>query len=50
MFPYAGALATYEAEHGDIRTDGVHPEVGPLTDLARRVLVPQLVAAVHPSR
>ncbi len=38
--PLAAAVATYEAEHGSIRSDGVHPDVGPLTELARAVLLP----------
>jgi hypothetical protein len=49
VFPFAAALAAYEAEHGDIRADGVHPDVGPLTDIARRVLVPQLMVTVDPA-
>ena len=44
-FPYAAALAAHEAVHGSIRIDGVHPDVGPLTDIARAVLVPAVVAA-----
>jgi peptidoglycan/LPS O-acetylase OafA/YrhL len=44
MLHYAAALTAYEATHGNIRTDGVHPEIGPLTDLARAVLVDQVLA------
>ncbi|MEN9643797.1 MAG: hypothetical protein RL238_466 [Actinomycetota bacterium] len=46
VFPYAAALAEFEATHGDLRADGVHPDVVALTDLARATLVPRLVAAV----
>jgi len=44
VLPYAAALAAHEAEHGDIRIDGVHPDVGPLTTIARETLVPFLVS------
>jgi hypothetical protein len=47
VLPYAAALAAYEAQHGDIRSDGVHPDVGPLTDLARATLVPALLGLVR---
>lgn len=50
VFPYAGPLLAYEAAHGDLRTDGVHPDVVGLTDLARSTLVPWLVAALHSPR
>jgi len=41
--PYAAALLEYETVHGNIRADGVHPEVEALTDLARTVLVGMLL-------
>ena len=44
---YAAALAAYEAAHGDTRADGVHPEVGPLTDLARAVLTDEVLRLVR---
>ena len=43
VVPYAAQLAAYEAQHGFIRTDGVHPDVEPLTDLVRSWLVPSIV-------
>ncbi len=43
-FSYAGPIQTAEAAQGSIRHDGVHPEIAPLTDLARTVLVDQLIA------
>ena len=39
---YAAPLDAYEQQHGSIRSDGVHPDVKPLTDLARRELLPAL--------
>lgn len=45
--PYAAALLEYEAVHGNIRADGVHPEVEALTDLARTVLVGMLLELVQ---
>ena len=50
VFPYAGPLSAYEAAHGDLRADGVHPDVVGLTELARSTLVPSLVAALHAAR
>jgi hypothetical protein len=41
--PYAGPLTAYESVHGLIRTDGSHPELAPLTDIARASLVPELL-------
>jgi hypothetical protein len=43
VLPLATAIATYEAAHGSIRSDGVHPDVGPLTELARQQLVALVV-------
>lgn len=48
-WPYATALADYEAAHGNIRHDGVHPDVDALTELARTRLVDELLAFL-PSR
>jgi len=44
LLEYAGPLVAYEAEHGKIRNDGVHPEIDPLTELARSVYVPAVIA------
>ncbi len=43
VLPYADIIIEYEAEHGSIRADGVHPDVVVLTDLARRSLVDLLL-------
>ena len=48
-FGYAGELAAFEAEHGSIRSDGVHPDVEPLTELARRSLVALLLDQLRPN-
>ncbi|MEQ1700725.1 MAG: hypothetical protein ABMA25_11475, partial [Ilumatobacteraceae bacterium] len=45
-WPYAAVITGYEAEHGSIRSDGAHPDIGVLTQLAREQLVPMLLAAV----
>jgi hypothetical protein len=42
VLDYADPLLRYEAEHGLIRVDGSHPEIGALTEIARRSLVPAL--------
>ena len=42
VLPYAAPLVAYEQQHGSIRSDGVHPDLKPLTDLARREFVPSL--------
>ena len=44
MLDYAAALLEAEAEIGSIRKDGVHPEIDPLTDIAREVYVPAVIA------
>ena len=41
LLEYAAPLVAYEEQNGTIRTDGVHPEIDPLTDLARQVFVPR---------
>ncbi|MFT4774962.1 MAG: hypothetical protein ACI9ME_002274, partial [Ilumatobacter sp.] len=41
IFEYSKALVEYEATHGSIRPDGIHPEIEPLTDLVATVLVDQ---------
>ena len=48
VWHYAAALEAYEAEHGSTRSDGVHPEVEALTDLARTTLVDQVLALLPP--
>jgi hypothetical protein len=47
LLEYAAPLAAYEAEHGFIRADGVHPEIEPLTELARDVYVPALISSAR---
>ena len=47
LFEYAGPLLAVEAQTGSIRTDGVHPEIDPLTELARDVFVPAVIAEVR---
>jgi hypothetical protein len=47
VLPYAAPLAAYEQVHGSIRSDGSHPDIGPLTDIARTSLVDPLIAIVH---
>jgi peptidoglycan/LPS O-acetylase OafA/YrhL len=42
-FSYRSAIDAWEAEHGNIRIDGSHPEIGALTTIAREVLVPALL-------
>ncbi|MGA9279502.1 acyltransferase family protein, partial [Ilumatobacter sp.] len=44
VFDYATPLAEYEAEHGSVRPDGVHPDVEVLTELARTAYVEQLLS------
>jgi hypothetical protein len=46
VFDYAGPLLAAEAKSGSIRPDGVHPEIGPLSDIARSTYVPAVVAQV----
>jgi len=43
VFAYREPLQAAERDNGSIRTDGVHPDVGPLTDLARAIFVDQLI-------
>ena len=49
-FAYADAIVGYEQVHGGIRGDGSHPELQPLTAIARATLVPRLLEAIgsHP--
>ena len=49
-WPYAAVIAGYEADHGSIRSDGVHPDIGLLTELARTVLIPMLLTARGPDQ
>jgi hypothetical protein len=44
LLHYAAPLVAHEAEHGLIRPDGVHPEIDPLTDLARVHYVPAVIS------
>jgi peptidoglycan/LPS O-acetylase OafA/YrhL len=46
LLSYGQFITAYEAAHGGIRPDGSHPELGPLTEIARSELVPELVAAL----
>jgi hypothetical protein len=46
LLPYGQFITAYETAHGGIRPDGSHPELGPLTEIARSELVPELVAAI----
>jgi hypothetical protein len=48
VLPYALPLVAYEQQHGNIRSDGVHPDVKPLTELARRTLLPSLRRLLAP--
>jgi hypothetical protein len=48
VVPYADPLVAYEQQHGSIRPDGVHPDVVPLTDLARASLVPVVRRMLDP--
>ncbi|CAB4863000.1 unannotated protein [freshwater metagenome] len=50
IFDYAGPLVAAEAALGSIRPDGVHPEIGPLTTLARAVYVDELIARTEAIR
>jgi hypothetical protein len=50
ILPYAGPLQAYEAEYGGIRPDGSHPEIGPLTDIARASLVEPLLELIRTPR
>lgn len=48
VLPYAAALVEYEAAHGDIRADGVHPDVGALTTIVRDRLLPNVLGVPEP--
>ena len=43
-FDYAGPLLAAEAVNGVMRSDGVHPDIEPLTALAQQVLANSLIA------
>jgi hypothetical protein len=47
LLEYAAPLIAFEAAHGSIRADGVHPEIDPLTELAREVFVPAVVSSTR---
>jgi hypothetical protein len=47
LLDYAAPLVAFEAAHGNIRADGVHPEIDPLTELAREVFVPAVVSSTR---
>lgn len=49
-FRYAEPLLDAEARHRLTRADGVHPEIEPLTDLARSVYVDELIKQTHELR
>jgi peptidoglycan/LPS O-acetylase OafA/YrhL len=42
VWPYADAIIDHESSHGSIRPDGSHPEIEPLTAIARATLVDRL--------
>ena len=48
--PYAAELLAYEDVHGNIRSDGVHPDLAPLTELARTRLVDLVLDAARGER
>jgi hypothetical protein len=50
VLSYAAPLQAYEAEYGGIRPDGSHPEIGPLTDIARASLVEPLPELIRTPR
>jgi hypothetical protein len=43
LLPYTAPLLAFEAENGSVRADGVHPEIDPLTAIAREVFVPAVI-------
>jgi hypothetical protein len=43
---YADAITTYEAEYGNIRTDGSHPEFEPLVEIMRATLLDRFVGVL----
>lgn len=43
VFPYRGVLEAAEQRHGDLRSDGVHPDAAPLESLSRAVYVDLLI-------
>jgi hypothetical protein len=45
LLPFAAAVVDYEAVHGSIRKDGMHPDVIPLADMMRTTLLAEIVAA-----
>jgi hypothetical protein len=47
VLEYAAPLLAYEAEHGSTRADGVHPEIDPLTVIARDSYVPALIGTTR---
>ena len=47
VLPYGGPITQYEAAHGSIRPDGSHPSIEPLTEIARSVLVPELLSLLR---
>jgi hypothetical protein len=50
VLPYGERIVAYEAEHGNIRFDGSHPQLEPLTAIARDSLVGDLVDTVRSRR
>lgn len=50
VLPYGARIVAYEAERGNIRFDGSHPQLEPLTEIARDWLVGDLVDTVRSLR
>jgi hypothetical protein len=50
VLPYGARIVAYEAERGNIRFDGSHPELESLTEIARDWLVGDLVDTVRSLR
>ena len=46
VLAYGARIVEYEAEHGNIRFDGSHPDLAALTEIARTSLVADLAATV----
>ncbi|MDO8391698.1 MAG: acyltransferase [Actinomycetota bacterium] len=43
LLSFGAAVVDYEAVHGTIRKDGMHPEVIPLADMLRGTLLPEML-------
>jgi len=44
LLRFADELVAFEAAHGSLREDGLHPEVGPLAEMVRADVLPQVRA------